>query len=244
MRRADRLFQIVQLLRGGRLVTAATLAEKLEVSVRTIYRDIADLQSTRVPIDGEAGVGYVMRDGYDIPPLMFTADEVVALVAGAQMVRSWGGTAMATAAEEALIKIESVLPEAARARAASSRVFALPSVQNQETRDRIDACEKAAENRDVLTVRYKDLKGTTSSRDIQPLGIWFWGNVWTLAAWCQLREDFRVFRVDRIIEMTPTGQRYAPHPDRSLAACLRKFEAEEYERREQSDSAWRKPPLT
>ena len=113
MRRADRLFQIVQSLRGGRLVTAAkTLAERLEVSERTIYRDIADLQSTGVPIDGEAGVGYVMRSGYDLPPLMFTRDEIVALVAGIRMVKSWGGISMARAAAEALVKIELVLPEA------------------------------------------------------------------------------------------------------------------------------------
>lgn len=108
---ADRLFQIVQYLRGGRLVTAAMLAERLEVSERTIYRDIADLQSSGVPTDGEAGVGYLMRDGYDLPPLMFTRDEVVALVAGARLIRAWGGAGMARAAEEALTKIGSVLPD-------------------------------------------------------------------------------------------------------------------------------------
>jgi len=91
LRRADRLFQIVQYLRGGRLTTAASLAERLEVSERTIYRDIADLQSTGVPIDGEAGFGYVMEEGYDLPPLMFTRDEIVALVAGARLIRAWGG---------------------------------------------------------------------------------------------------------------------------------------------------------
>ncbi|BCA62825.1 bacterial regulatory protein [Sphingomonas sp. HMP9] len=114
MRRADRLFQIVQYLRGGRLVTARTLAERLEVSDRTIYRDIADLQSTGVPIDGEAGVGYVMRSGYYLPPLMFTREEIVALVAGIRMVRAWGGMAMSRAANEALVKIELVLPKAER----------------------------------------------------------------------------------------------------------------------------------
>ncbi|VAW06688.1 Transcriptional regulator, DeoR family, partial [hydrothermal vent metagenome] len=110
MRRADRLFQIVQYFRGGRLVTAAQLGAWLEVSERTIYRDIADLQGSGVPIDGEAGVGYLMRDGYDLPPLMFTRDEIVALVAGARLIRAWGGADMARAAEEALVKIETVLP--------------------------------------------------------------------------------------------------------------------------------------
>jgi predicted DNA-binding transcriptional regulator YafY len=104
MRRADRFFQIVQFLRDGRLTTAAKLSEKLEVSERTIYRDIADLIGTGVPIDGEAGVGYIMREGYDLPPLMFTRSEIVALTAGARLIRAWGGTAMAEAAEEALVK--------------------------------------------------------------------------------------------------------------------------------------------
>ena len=95
MRRADRLFQIVQHLRGGRLTTARQLAEKLEVSERTIYRDIADLIGTGVPLDGEAGVGYLMREAFDLPPLMFTRDEIVALVAGARLIRAWGGMSMA-----------------------------------------------------------------------------------------------------------------------------------------------------
>ena len=125
MRRADRLFQIVQYLRGGRLVTAAKLGETLEVSERTIYRDIADLQASGVPIDGEAGVGYVMRAGYDLPPLMFTRDEIVALVAGARLIRAWGGIAMARAAEEALVKIEAVLPDAERSRANQVQIHAI-----------------------------------------------------------------------------------------------------------------------
>jgi predicted DNA-binding transcriptional regulator YafY len=118
MRRADRLFQIVQYLRGGRLLTAQMIAERLEVTKRTIYRDVADLIGSGVPIEGEAGVGYVMRAGYDLPPLMFNSEEIVALVAGAGMIRAWGGASMA-AAEEALVKIEAVLPDDASARAAS-----------------------------------------------------------------------------------------------------------------------------
>ncbi len=111
MRRADRLFQIVQSLRGGRLVTARQLSERLEVSERTIYRDVADLVGSGVPVEGEAGVGYILRDGFDLPPLMFTRDEIVALVAGARLIRAWGGQDMARAAEEALVKITAFLPE-------------------------------------------------------------------------------------------------------------------------------------
>jgi len=198
MRRADRLFQIVQYLRDGRLTTAASLAERLEVSERTIYRDIADLIGTGVPIEGEAGVGYIMREGYDIPPLMFTRSELSALTAGARLIRAWGGTAMAEAAEEALIKIRAVLPEDLRDGASSVPVhaFQMPELDN-ETRARLDVLEAAVEARSRLKVQYATEDGTTSERVIRPLGLWFWGKVWTLVAWCELREDFRMFRADR-----------------------------------------------
>ncbi|SLN39253.1 HTH domain protein [Pseudoruegeria aquimaris] len=199
MRRADRLFRIVQALRGGRLLTAARLAERLEVSERTIYRDIADLVGSGVPIEGEAGVGYVMRAGYDLPPLMFTRDELVALVAGARMVREWGGAAMALAAEEALVKIDAVLPPAMRAKVETVRVHARnPGDLSPETRALLDRLEAAAESRTALRVAYEDQSGAATERRIRPLGLWFWGKVWTLVAWCDLREDFRMFRVDRL----------------------------------------------
>ena len=136
MRRADRLFQIVQHLRGGRLVTAQKLGAWLEVSERTIYRDIADLQSTGVPIDGEAGVGYMMREGFDLPPLMFTRDEIVALVAGARMVRAFGGAAMARAADEALVKIGAVLPDAEKDRIARTEIHTPMWVVSDADRER------------------------------------------------------------------------------------------------------------
>ena len=142
MRRADRLFQIVQHLRGGRLVTAQKLGTWLEVSERTIYRDIADLQSTGVPIDGEAGVGYMMREGFDLPPLMFTRDEIVALVAGARMVRAFGGAAMARAAEEALVKIGAVLPDSEKDRIARTEIHA-PMYVVSERRPRGDRPHRA-----------------------------------------------------------------------------------------------------
>lgn len=226
MRRADRLFQIVQYLRGGRLVTAAMLAERLEVSERTIYRDVADLQSTGVPIDGEAGVGYVMRSGYDLPPLMFTRDEIVALVAGIRMVRSWGGISMARAAAEALVKIELVLPEAERARVADTNVFAPPMELTDEVRELIDLVERAIGACDILRFGYEDQQGTKTERSVHPLGLWFWGKVWTLVAWCETREDFRMFRLDRTTGLAITGERFRPAAERSLAKCLRQYEAQ------------------
>lgn len=226
MRRADRLFQIVQLLRGGRLVTARMLADKLEVSERTIYRDIADLQGSGVPVEGEAGVGYLMRDGYDLPPLMFTRDEIASLVAGARMVRAWGGLSMARAAEEALVKIGAVLPDAKRTTVEATAIFA-PSFEFAEAqRETLDLLDRSIDRSEKLTMDYTDAKGDATQRTIRPLGLYFWGKVWTLLAWCELRDDFRGFRVDRIINPIVNGTRFKPERGKQLVDFYRKMEAE------------------
>jgi predicted DNA-binding transcriptional regulator YafY len=216
MRRADRLFQIVQYLRGGRLTTAAQLAEKLEVSERTIYRDIADLIGSGVPVEGEAGVGYVMRAGYDLPPLMFTQEEIVALVAGARLVRAWGGIEMGAAAEEALVKINSVLPDAARAQLDRVQVHALHfGEMSDDVRRTLDRVEAAVNSRVMLALDYSAEDGAKSERLVRPLGLYFWGKVWTLVAWCELRDDFRSFRVDRIASLRE-GEPFREERDKSL----------------------------
>ena len=227
MRRADRLFQIVQHLRGGRLVTAHKLGTWLEVSERTIYRDIADLQSTGVPIDGEAGVGYMMREGFDLPPLMFTRDEIVALVAGARMVRAFGGAAMARAAEEALVKIGAVLPEPEKDRISRTEIHAPMYVVSNADREAIDLIELAIEKRTVLALEYRDEAGRGTMRDARPLGLWFWGKVWTLIAWCELRDDFRAFRIDRIASVVPAGRSFRPERGKQLADFYRRAEMNE-----------------
>lgn len=229
MRRADRLFQIVQYLRGGRLVTATMLAERLEVSERTIYRDIADLQSTGVPIDGEAGIGYIMRSGFDLPPLMFTRDEIIALVTGARMVKAWGGTSMIAAAEEALIKIEAILPAKEQSRVGDTKIFVPRTGLAGQARKLIDRCEIAVEKREIISIIYQDGEGSSTERAVRPLGLWFWGKVWTLVGWCELRQDFRMFRLDRISDLTPTGKIYQPDPERSLE----EFSRQERERRKE-----------
>jgi len=226
MRRADRLFQIVQHLRGGRLVRARQLSEWLEVSERTIYRDVADLQASGVPIEGAAGVGYIMRDGYDLPPLMFTRDEIVALLAGARLIRAWGGAAMARAAEEAMIKIDAVLPEKMRVRQNEVEIHAFAPEMTQQVRAHIDFLEAAADTRKRLSIAYRDVKGDASTRVIRPLGLWFWGKVWTLVAWCELRQDFRMFRLDRISEIREVGDRFASEAGKTLKDFYRLMEEE------------------
>jgi len=226
MRRADRLFQIVQYLRGGRLTTAARLAKQLEVTKRTVYRDIADLIGSGVPIEGEAGVGYVMRAGYEVPPLMFTEDEIVALVAGAKLIRAWGGANMAAGAEEALIKIAAVLPEGARARAEAVKINAFTmSEMTDDLRAMIDRVEAAAEGNIRLDIDYADEGGATSQRVVRPLGLWFWGKTWTMVGWCEKRTDFRMFRLDRISGMSDAGS-FKPQRGQTL----RDFYADETRR--------------
>lgn len=223
MRRADRLFQIVQQLRGGRLVTARMLSEKLEVSERTIYRDVADLMASGVPIDGEAGVGYILRSGFDLPPLMFTRDELAALTLGARFVKAWGGARLALAAEEALVKIEAVLPDAEKRVVTETNLFAMGFSLPDEVRRVIDHLDLAIRERKRVHVRYEALDGESSERDLRPLGLYHWGKVWTLSAWCELRDDFRNFRADRITDLAECGDTFRDEPGRTLRDFLRQM---------------------
>ncbi|MBN7137423.1 DNA-binding transcriptional regulator [Lysobacter enzymogenes] len=222
MRRADRLFLLIHALRGRRrAITAQQLAQTLEVSLRTVYRDVADLQRSGVPIEGEAGVGYVLRKGADIPPLMFSPDELEALVVGSRFVRAFGGERLGRGATAALLKIEAVLPPELRERAARTRIFA-PALDNRlEASGVIDALYAAVQQRRVLRLAYRDGESRASEREVEPLCLSFWGGSWTLGAWCRLRADFRSFRPDRIAAQVATGETFAADERRGLDAYLR-----------------------
>ncbi|WP_076998752.1 YafY family protein [Variovorax sp. KK3] len=224
MRRADRLFQIVQLIRGRRLTTAAFLAQRLEVSDRTIYRDVADLQHQGVPIEGEAGMGYRLGSGFDLPPLMFTQDEAAALVASARLAQSWVDPAMAQDVRTALGKILSVLPPAARVSAESLPFFAPALALDDGTRARLQTLREAVQSRHKLRMDYHDVSGAPSQRIVRPLGCFYWGRVWTFSAWCELREDFRGFRIDRIQHIEILSERFRDEPGKTLAEFLRRLE--------------------
>lgn len=221
MRRADRLFQIVQLVRGRRLTTAEQLAQWLEVSVRTVYRDIADLQSRGVPLDGEAGVGYRLRPGFTLPPLMFTAPEAQALVAAVRLAQPRMDRAWAAEAEAALGKILSVLPPTSRAAAESLAVYAADAGIDDATARALQGLRLAVLARRKLRLNYADEQGRASLRTERPLGCFFWGQTWTLAAWCELRQDFRNFRLDRVRAHETLDQRFADEPGKTLADLLR-----------------------
>ncbi len=216
MRRADRLFQIVQILRNKRLITAKALAERLEVSERTIYRDVQDLSLSGVPIEGEAGVGYRLRHSLDIPPMMFDADEIEALVVGARMAKTWAGTELGRSAQSALDKITAVVPAELRNRMEDSKLFALRFSERQDLDSHLDICRKAVDDKRVLQMNYRRADGEQSLRRIRPLGLYFWGNVWTLVGWCELRDDFRNFRLDRISSLQTENDTFDDAEGQSL----------------------------
>ena len=224
MRRADRLFAIVQYLRGRRLTTAAQLAQWLEVSERTIYRDIADLSASGVPVDGEAGVGYRIRAGFDLPPLMFTFDELDALVIGARFVESWGGPALASGARSALAKIAAALPNDKRIALERTRLFAPGFFIDPRPGERLDALRHAIVERRFTDLDYKDSGGQATQRRVRPLGLYFWGDSWTLGAWCELRRDFRNFRLDRIEAVSVADAPYPDEAGKRLEDYMRKMQ--------------------
>lgn len=227
MRRADRLFQIVQLIRGRRLTTAAYLADRLEVSQRSVYRDVAALQAQGVPIEGEAGVGYRMRRGFDLAPLMFTTQEAQALVACVRIAQPRIDTGLARHADDALVKILAVLPTVERAAAESLSLYAPQVGPDHATRERLEQLRHATDRKTKLRIDYLDLKDIASTRVVRPLGCFFWGNVWTLAAWCESRADFRNFRVDRIVTIEALAEQFRDEPGKTLPELMRSYDCDD-----------------
>jgi predicted DNA-binding transcriptional regulator YafY len=221
VRRADRLFQIIQRLRGRRrAVTAAQLAEDLGVSDRTIYRDIRDLVASGTPIEGEAGVGYALKREYDLPPLMFDPDELEALALGARIASSFGDEGLARAAESALSKIESILPPRLRRTLAAAPLYAPRTGAGRSSSYALTVARAALAERRRLLIHYRKEDGAETERVVRPLAAFFWGHSWTLAAWCELRQDFRMFRLDRMRRIEP-GEAFEEEPGRGLRDYLR-----------------------
>jgi predicted DNA-binding transcriptional regulator YafY len=222
MRRADRLFQIVGHLRGRRLTTAAQLARWTEVSERTIYRDIRDLSLSGVPVEGEAGVGYRLSKGFDLPPIMFTFDEVDALATGARMVEAWGGPALAASSRSAIAKITLALPPSRREEMERTRLFAPGFQVRHQTGMHLELVRQAILGRQKLRLEYVDSAERFSLRVVHPLGLFFWGATWTLAAWCETRVDFRSFRLDRIRGVEKLDDVFPEESGKDLDDFLRK----------------------
>jgi predicted DNA-binding transcriptional regulator YafY len=198
MRRADRLFEIIQRLRRKQVVTARSLADHFRVSERTIYRDISDLIASKVPIEGAAGVGYSLRKGYDLPPLMFSEGELEALVFGARMVQSWSDPELGRSADGALAKIENVLPAHLRSIIEDRSLWAPADVRRIPVTFDFGRLRAAIHGRRKIRFSYRDEKSTDTERVVRPLTLWFYPPIWLAGSWCELRNDFRFFRLDRM----------------------------------------------
>lgn len=224
MRRADRLFQIVQLLRRKPVVTAAELAQSLEVSLRTIYRDMDDLSASGVPLRAEAGIGYALEKGFDLPPLMFTREELEALTVAARLVGAWADRDLKAAAESALAKIELVLPKTLRG-GQEPGLYAPDFFVQDAIWAPLADLRRAMRERRKCRLFYSDVEGRGSERILRPLGVYYWGRSWTLAAWCELRGDFRHFRLDRMLRWQVLLETFEDEPDKTLADFIAAIEA-------------------
>ena len=225
MRRADRLFQIVQLLRGRPVVKAAELAEELEVSLRTIYRDVSDLIAAGVPIDGEAGVGYALPRGFDLPPLMFDEHEIEALVLGARMVETYGDPALAKRARSVLAKVETVLPDRLKPRLAKVALYTPVEVPSEHAA-KLEPLRRGANEQRKVRFDYVDASGRSSARTIRPVCMTFWGTTWLATGWCELRQAFRSFRPDRMGDVELLEETFENEEGKDLAAFFRRVSAE------------------
>jgi len=220
MRRADRLFQLVLQLSRGRVRTARAMGDKLGVSERTIYRDIADLVAGGTPIQGAPGIGYSLRAGYQLPPMMFEREELEALALGAAWVSSYGDPALSAAAERVLQKVDSVLPARLRPELRAEGMEVLDFAMSDEARESLRIAREAIRDRIKLDARYLDAENRESRRRLWPLGLFYWGKVWTLAAWCELRQDYRSFRVDRFVTLARTREPVPPESGIDLKSFL------------------------
>lgn len=216
MRRTDRLFELIQILRDGRLHTARDMAARLEVSTRTLWRDMATLIASGLPVEGERGVGYILREPVTLPPLTLTPDEVQALTLGLQLVTRGADPSLTRAAGSLLGKITAVLP-ARLLDGMGEESWVFPGAEALAAARHLPALRRAIRLRKRVVIGYVDGEGVASDRSVRPLVLEFWGRVWTLAAWCETREDFRSFRVDRIETLLPTGETFTDEPGRTLA---------------------------
>ena len=216
MRRAERLFRLVDEMRAAGVSRAEDLAARFEVSVRTVYRDIAHLQASGLPIEGEAGVGYLLRPGFDLPPTTFTHDQIDALAVGLAVVEGSGDHALASAAREARAKLQASLPDPKGRALADAPFRALRAADPPH----IAPLREAIRLRRVVRIDYETEGGERSERRVRPLVIWNMPDGWMVSGWCELRGDFRTFRLDRIAAFEPTDDTFAPDARTDLAAFL------------------------
>jgi len=220
MKRVERLFRLILLMREGRVLTGQYLSEKLGVSSRTVYRDISDLVDSGVPIDGQSGVGFLLRDERQLPTVIFTDDELQALALGAEMVRTWSDRELGNASENAIRKLETVLPRNLKAKIHldSFKVHGVPMPEDNS--EKLKMLRSSVEAGEKLVLSYLSHGNVVSHRTIRPLLLGCSYGVWSVGAWCELRGEFRTFQVDRIIGVEKTSESFEHTADCGRHAYL------------------------
>ena len=226
MHKAERLFQLVVLLRRARTVTARDLAGELGVSERTIYRDIQSLVLSGVPVEGEAGVGYILRRDFDLPPLMFTVEEAQALLLGARMVQAWGDPSLERAARGVLDKVRAVASRPLLDELDSQTMLVPDFHIDPAVREKLGVIRRGILEQRKMHIHYTRADGNKAARTVRPLGLFYWGNTWSFAAWCELRQNFRNFRIDRVGEMAVLTETFTGEPGKTLDAYISVIEKE------------------
>lgn len=225
MTKAERLLRLLTILRARRTaIVARSLAELLGVSERTIYRDIQSLICSGVPVDGAAGIGYRLGTKSTLPPLTFTEDEMTALILGVRMVQGWCDDQLVSAAGTALRKICSVLPDKTlHDRERETATLLVPGLHREQTSRFSALIRQAIRQQRVLLLNYTAEDGMSTQRHVNPLGLLYWGAAWTLLGWCQLRNDHRLFRLDRINAIECQDDLFEITATQSLATYVRHY---------------------
>ena len=213
MKRVERLFKLILLMQEGNVRTSQYLSKKLGVSTRTVHRDIGDLVSSGVPIAGQSGVGFLLRDEQRLPSVNFTKDELQALALGAQMARTWADKDLGSASETAMRKLEKVLPKSLKPRIHLDGIEVHGVPMSDDDSEKLKTVRASLEAKGKLAVSYSSSDKTVSHRVIRPLMLSCWAGIWSLGAWCELRGEFRTFRIDRIVRAERTDETFEQTPD-------------------------------
>ncbi len=225
MRRAERLFRIIQIMRTANgALTAQQIAEKLEISKRSVYRDMAHLIGSGAPIDSEPGVGFMLRDEFDLPPLSFTFEQLEALALGAKTLALIADKDMSAAAKEALAKIRDAVPQSHQEKLDSPHLMVVPPQGITMPQKELRQARKAIDEKRILSVTYRALDDKVSERELYPLALTNFGPIWLMTAWCVTRQDFRDFRMDRFDQMQVQREKFTLAPHQTLETYLKRFE--------------------
>lgn len=225
MKKPERLLKILTLLQSRRrAITALSLADHFQVSERTIYRDIQALVLSGVPIEGEAGVGYLLQKGAVLAPLMFNEAELESLILGVRMVQAWSDEVLAQSADSALDKIRAILPDRMHyLQSMAEETLIVPDYEVREGSRFSPPLREAIKELKKVEITYIKEDAETSRRVIWPLGLVYWGKVWTLISWCEMRNAYRNFRIDRITELAILDEKFETNEERSLKNYLKSY---------------------